>query len=135
MKSHPYLDFNGRCEEALTFYRDALGAEIGAMMRFTDSPDPSSVTPGTENKILHANFSIGESMLMASDGRCEGTPKFAGVSLTLEVGTVADAGRVFAALSDGGKVLAPLCETFFSPSFGMVADRFGVTWMVLATAA
>lgn len=135
MKINPYLYFNGRCEEALTFYRDSIGAEIGAMMRFKDSPDKSSIAPGTEEKIMHANFSIGESVLMASDGRCGGKTSFEGFSLTLNVSSATEADRLFAALAEGGEVQMPLSRTFFSPRFGMVADRFGVSWMILAATA
>ncbi|MHA3774688.1 VOC family protein [Verrucomicrobiota bacterium sgz303538] len=129
----PYLFFGGRCEEALEFYRSALGAEIEMLMRFSDSPQPQQpgmVPPGYENKVMHATFRVGANVLMASDGRCDGTTSFDGFSLAINVPTEADADRVFAALSDGGKVQMPLAKTFWSPKFGMVADRFGLGWMV-----
>jgi PhnB protein len=126
----PYLIFNGRCEEAIEFYRKALGAEVTMLLRFKDAPDPSMCTPGSENKVMHANLQIGESVILASDGRCTGQMSFAGFSLSLTLKNVADADRFFAALSDGGQVQMPLAKTFFSPRFGMVADRFGVSWMV-----
>ena len=126
-----YLFFDGRCEEALDFYRRALGAEITMLMRFKDAPEkPPAAAPGTENKIMHASFRIGEAMLMASDGRSQGKPSFQGFALSLTPKSEAEADRLFNALADGGQVQAPLTKTFFSPRFGMVADRFGVSWMV-----
>ncbi len=131
MQVQPYLNFNGRCEEALEFYRRALGAEVEAMMRFKDSPDPAMVSPGSENKVMHSSFRVGDTILMASDGQCQGQTSFQGISLSLTVPDEAAAEQRFAALSDGGQVQMPLAKTFFSPRFGMVADRFGVTWMIL----
>jgi PhnB protein len=130
-KTHvePYLFFDGRCEEAIEFYRKALGAEVDMLMRFKDSPEPQhpgTVAPGLENKVMHANLRIGETSVMASDGRCEGKPHFDGFALSLRVDTEAEADRLFAALADGGKVQMPLMRTFFAPRFGMVADRFGM---------
>jgi PhnB protein len=130
----PYLNFNGRCEEAINFYRKVLGAEVKMMMRFSENPDPPQpgmVAPGTENKIMHATMRIGGSNVMASDGYCKGATNFDGISLSLSVPDEATADRVFAGLSDGGKINMPLTKTFFSPRFGMVADRFGVSWMVI----
>ncbi len=129
----PYLFFGGRCEEALAFYRTAIGAEVDMMMRFKDSPDPmppGTIAPGFENKVMHATFHIGGTTLMASDGCGAEVSSFAGFSLSLSVATEAEADRAFAALSDGGKVTMPLGKTFWSPRFGMVTDRFGVGWMV-----
>ena len=131
----PYLFFDGRCEEALEFYRSALGAEVLFMMRFKDSPEPPKsgdcAPPGSENKIMHASVRVGESTIMASDGRCTGNPNFQGFSLSLKVSDVAQAERLFNAVGKGGQVVMPLTKTFFSPSFGMVNDRFGICWMVL----
>jgi PhnB protein len=129
----PYLFFNGRCEEALEFYRRALGAEVKMLMRFKESPEPprpGSVPPGNEEKVMHARFSIGESVILASDGSCTGQTTFQGFALSLTVPTEAEADRVFAALAQGGQIQMPIAKTFFSPRFGMVADRFGVSWMV-----
>ena len=134
MELQPYLIFDGRCEEALNFYQRALGAEVEMMMRIKDSPEPPQPgvhPPGSENKILHASFRVGDTVLMASDGRCEGKPVFKGFSLSLQVPTETEANRLFKALADGGQVQMPLTKTFFSPGFGMVADRFGVTWMLM----
>ena len=131
MQVQPYLNFNGRCEEALAFYGKALGAKIERVMHFKDSPDPSMVSPGSENKVMHSSFRVGDAIVLASDGRCQGETNFQGISLTLTVPDEAEAEQRFTALSDGGQVQMPLTKTFFSPSFGMVADRFGVTWMVL----
>jgi PhnB protein len=134
MNVQPYLMFDGRCEEALEFYKKALGAEVEMMMRFGEMPgpcEPGMIPPGSENKIMHSSFRVGDATLMASDGNCKGQLKFGdGITLTLTVKDAADAQRRFAALADGGQVQMPLTKTFFSPSFGQVADRFGVSWMV-----
>ena len=133
MQVQPYLFFDGRCEEAIEFYRKTLGAEVTMLVRFKDSPEPPApgiCPPGSENKVMHANLRIGDTQMMASDGRCQGRPTFQGFSLSLTVPDDAEAERRFAALSDGGKVQMPLAKTFFSSRFGMVADRFGVSWMV-----
>jgi PhnB protein len=130
----PYLFFDGRCEEAVEFYRSALGAEVTMLMRYKDSPDPAPpgmVAPGSENKVMHTSFRIGEATVMASDGQCQGRPNFQGFSLSLTVPNEAEAERLFAALADGGQVQMPLTKTFFSSRFGMVADRFGVPWMIV----
>ena len=131
MKVQPYLFFNGRCEEAIEYYKKALGAEVQMLMRFKDSPDPGSCTAGAEDKVMHASFRIGDSTLMASDGRCQGQPRFEGIALSLTAADDAEAERLFAALADGGQVQVPLAKTFFSSRFGMVADRFGVPWIVV----
>ena len=131
----PYLFFDGRCEEALEFYRSALGAEVLMLMRFKDNPpghEPVAVPPGSENKVMHATFRVGDTIVMTSDGRCAGRPVFLGFSLSLTVPTEAEAEKIFAALAEGGQVQMPLAKTFFSPRFGMVADRFGVGWMIHA---
>lgn len=128
----PYLFFGGRCEEALEFYKSALGATVDMVMHHRDSPDkppPGMLQPGYEDKVMHASFRVGESLIMASDGCGEGA-KFGGFSLSLSLPTEADAQRVFAALSEGGKVTMPLMKTFWSPCFGMLEDKFGVGWMV-----
>jgi PhnB protein len=134
MQVQPYLFFDGRCEEAVEFYKGALGAEVEMLMRFKDSPDPpppGMVPPGSGDKVMHACFRIGDTAVMASDGRCQGRPSFQGFSLSLAAADEAEADRLFAALADGGQVQMPLNKTFFSPRFGMVADRFGVSWMVV----
>ena len=131
----PYLTFGGNCEEALAFYRKALGAEINYMMRYDESPHkmpPDMMKPGMEKKIMHVSFRVGDSVLMASDG-CGMESKFGGFSLSFSVQTEAQADRAFAALSEGGKVTMPLAKTFWSPKFGMVTDKFGVSWMVCVT--
>src|SRR5215467_11801712 len=127
-----YLSFEGRCEEAIEFYRRAVGAEVLGLMRFKDSPEPapeSKQPPGSENKVLHAAFKIGETTVLASDGYCSGKTEFKGFGLAIWVKDIAAADKVFAALSDGGQVTLPLAKTFWSPRFGMVVDRFGVCWM------
>jgi PhnB protein len=134
MQLQPYLFFNGRCEEAIEFYRKALGAEVDMLMRYNESPDPPPpgvIPAGWENKVMHASLRIGGAVLMASDGCGEGPPSFQGFSLSLSVPDEATADRLFAALGDGGQVQMPLGRTFFSPRFGMVADRYGVSWMII----
>ena len=135
MRVQPYLTFERRCEEALTFYQSALGAEILGMMRYKDSPLPEGAgarPPGFGEKIMHASLRIGDSELLASDGCCSGDTAFKGVSLSITLPDPAQASRIFAALAQGGEVLVPMTETFFAQRFGMVADRFGLTWLVLA---
>jgi PhnB protein len=137
MQVQPYLFFNGRCEEAIEFYRSALRAEVTMLMRYKESPEPpppGMLPPGSENKIMHASMQIGEAMVMASDGECSGKSSFQGFSLSLTVPDEKEADRVFAAITDGGQVRMPLAKTFFSPRFGMAVDRFGVSWMVLVAA-
>ena len=132
MQVQPYLFFDGRCEEAIEFYKKTLGAEVMMLMRFKESPVPSEhVPPGGENKVMHSALRIGENTIMASDGECQGKPSFKGFSLSLSVKTDAEAERLFNALADGGQVRMPLGKTFFASRFGMVADRFGVGWMVI----
>lgn len=128
----PYLMFGGRCEEALEFYRSALGAQVDMLLRFSESPDPTPpgmLPPGFENKVMHASFRIAGNVIMASDG-CEVGSQFKGFSLSISVATEAEADRYFAALSDGGQVQMPLTKTFWSPRFGMLTDRFGIAWMI-----
>jgi len=131
MAVQPYLFFEGRCDEAIEFYKKAVGAEVGMLMRWKDAPDKSMCTPGNENKVMHASIQINNARIMASDGRNSGKPDFKGFSLSLDAKTEADATRMFNALSEGGQVIMPLGKTFFSPAFGMLADKFGVHWMVL----
>jgi PhnB protein len=133
MRVNPYVFYEGRCDEALEFYKKALGAEINMLIRYKDSPEPPPpgvVPPGWESKVMHATFTIGKSTLHASDGRGQGKPAHQGFSLSLTVANPADADRCFNALVDQGSVQMPLCKTFFSPRFGMLTDRFGVAWMV-----
>jgi PhnB protein len=132
MRIQPYLFFDGRCEEALDFYKSALGAKVEMMMRFKESPEPPpNPAPGDADKVMHSSFRIGDTTVMASDGRCQGRPSFQGFSLSLTASDESEAERLFAALGDGGEVQMPLAKTFFSPRFGMVADRFGVSWMIV----
>ena len=132
----PYLFFEGRTEEALAFYRKALGAEVQMMMRYKESPEgtakcPDGSTPPGD-KVMHSTIKIGDTLVMASDGLCSGKPNFAGFSLSYPATDEADAKHRFDALADGGQAQMPLAETFFAKSFGMVADKFGVSWMVIA---
>jgi PhnB protein len=133
MQVQTYLFFEGRCEEALQFYSKHLGAKVEMLMRYKDGPTPPP--PGVNvpgDKVMHASVRIGESQIMASDGHCAGQPKFEGFSLTFNARDDAEAKRVFNALADGGQVRQPLTKTFFASSFGMVADRYGLGWMVIA---
>lgn len=135
MQVQIYLHFNGRCEEAIEFYRTAVGAQLEMLMRYRESPEPPPpgvVQPGMEDKVMHSSFRIGDSTVMASDD-CTGTQTdFEGFQLSLIVADPAEAQRRFDVLAEGGKVTMPLGRTFFSPSFGMLVDRFGVHWMVMA---
>jgi PhnB protein len=128
MQIQPYLFFNGRCDEAIDFYRTAVGAEVTMLMRFKDSPEPAS--HGNPDKVMHANLRIGDATVLVSDGRCTGELDFQGFALSLTTPNDAEASRLFNALSDGGQVQMPLAKTFFSSQFGMLTDRFGVLWMV-----
>jgi len=137
MQVCPYLFFEGRCEEALEFYKTAIGAEVKFLIRHKDSPEPhrpGSIAPGAENKVMHSTFRVGESTLHASDGRCVDQPSFKGFALSLTAATPAEVDRYFTALSEQGKVDMPLGKTFFSPRFGMLTDRFGVRWLVYVSA-
>ena len=129
----PYLFFSGRCEEALEFYREAVGAHVEMVMRYNESPDPippGRLQPGFENKIMHASFRVGEAVILASDG-CDDKSKFDGFRLALSVANEAAAHQAFNALSNGGSVMMPLVKTFWSPCFGMLTDKFNVGWMVM----
>ena len=140
MQVQPYLFFDGRCEEALEFYRKTLGAEVKMMMRFKENPEPAAAAgcdssgagsgPSGES-IMHACFQVGDTEVMASDGMAAGKPEFKGFSLSLTAPSDDEAQRLFKALGDGGQVQMPMAKTFFASSFGMVADRFGVSWMVI----
>ncbi|MDR7307297.1 VOC family protein [Rhodoferax saidenbachensis] len=135
MKVEPYVFFNGRCEEAIAFYQQALGAEVTFQMRMNEAPDPpppGSIPPGFENKIMHANLRIGDTSLMVSDGNSDMQTSFKGFTLSLGVADAAEAERTFHALAQGGTVKMPLGKTFWSPAFGMLEDKFGVGWMVIA---
>ena len=131
MLVQPYLFFGGQCEEALEFYRKALGAEVQMLMRYKESPEQKRPVPDCfDEKVMHVSFRIGETIVMASDGMCDGKPNFEGFSLSITVPDEAEADRVFAALGEGGLVTMALEKTFWAPKFGMLSDRFGVGWMV-----
>jgi PhnB protein len=134
MRVEPYLFFDGCCEEAIEFYKTAVGARVNMLMRFKESPEPHApgqLPPGSENKVLHATMRIGNSVVMMSDGHCAGRPKFEGFHLSLTVSNDTEAERAFNALSAGGKVTMPLGKTFYASSFGMLIDQYGVGWMVI----
>ncbi|HXX51272.1 MAG TPA: VOC family protein [Xanthobacteraceae bacterium] len=131
MNLQPYLFFDGKCDEALDFYKKAVGAQTKMLMRFNQAPDQSMITPGSENKVMHAQVQIGDTTVLMSDGRCSGNTNFQGFALTITANTEAEADKIFGALAGGGKVTMPMAKTFFSPRFGMLTDKFGVGWMVL----
>jgi PhnB protein len=131
MQVQPYLFFDGRCDEALDFYKKAIGADLKMLMRFKDAPDQSMVSPDSRDKVMHAQIQIGDTTVLASDGRCLGKPNFQGFSLAVSAKSEAEAEKMFSALGEGGQVTMPMAKTFFSPRFGMLADKFGVGWMVL----
>lgn len=131
MQVQPYLFFDGKCDEAIAFYKKAVGANPTMLMRFKDAPDKSMVTPGTENKVMHAQVEIGDTKVLMSDGRCQGKTNFQGFSLAISAPNEAEADRMFGALAEGGQVTMPMAKTFFSPRFGMLTDKFGVGWMIL----
>jgi PhnB protein len=130
MLVQPYLNFDGRCDEALEFYKKAIGAKVGMLMRFKDAPDQSMISPGSENKVMHSSFQVGETTIMASDGRCTGKANFHGIALSITANSEAEADKLFGGLAEGGQVNMPLSKTFFSPKFGMLSDKFGVGWMI-----
>lgn len=135
MQVQPYLFFDGRAEEAIEFYRKTVGAKVEMLMRFKDAPEkpqPGMVPPGSDNKVMHSTLKIGDTLVMASDGRCQGKPNFQGFSLSISAPNDAEAERLFSALGDGGQVQMPMGKTFFASKFGMLADRFGVNWMVIS---
>lgn len=133
MHIQPYLFFEGRCDEALEFYRNALGAEVTMLLRYKENPEPAQcpLPPGWGEKVMHSCFRIGETAVMASDGMCQGQTNFQGFSLSLSVPNEAEADRLFALLADGGQVQMALAKSFFARCFGMVIDRFGVSWMII----
>ena len=131
MKVQAYISFDGRCEEALAFYKKSIGAEVSGLMRWRDSPDASMKgPPGYEEKVMNVSFRVGETLLMADDGMGENKAEYKGMTLAIEVADDVEAKRIFTALSEGGKVMMPLMKTFWSTSFGMLTDKFGVPWMV-----
>ncbi len=133
MRVQTYLSFDGRCQEALEFYRDALNAKIGQVVRVRDIPQGP---PGADaNHVVYAQLQVGETTLLAMDGGCAGQSAFAGFSLSLIAATDEETERLFGRLAEGGAVRAALAPTFFSSRYGMVADRFGVNWMVLTASA
>lgn len=132
MNIQPYLFFEGRCDEALAFYAKVLGAEVGMLMRYKECPEASEMPPGSADKVMHSSVRIGDSVVMMSDGHCGGAPSFQGFTLSLTTGSVVEARRLFSALSQGGEIRMPIDKTFFSPAFGMLSDKFGARWMIIA---
>jgi len=142
MHVQPYLFFEGRCEEAIEFYKTTLGAKPGMLMRFKDNPEKEKAaasegcapTPEMDDKVMHAEFTIGDSLVMVSDGRCSGKPEFKGTALSIDYADIPALEKAFKGLSEGGQVVMPLGQTFFADKFGMVIDQFGVTWMLIKPA-
>ncbi len=134
MLIQPYLFFEGRAEEAIEFYKKTLGAKVEMTMRFKDAPDQSMISPGSGDKVMHAAIKIGDAVMLMSDGRNTGKPNFQGFSLTIYPKDEAEADKLFGALSAGGEVRMPMDKTFFAKRFGMVADKFGVGWMIIIPA-
>ena len=136
MKVQAYITFGGRCEEALEFYKKTLGAQVTGLMRWKENPDKDMLGPsGYEEKVMNASFRIGETQLMADDGMGEAPPRFTGMTLAIEVADDGEAKRIFTALGEGGVMTMPLAKTFWTSSFGMLHDKFGVPWMVNVAAA
>ena len=134
MHIQTYLHFDGRCAEAIEFYRKTLGAEVEMLLRYKESPEPpppGMVPPDWGDKVMHSSFRIGDSVVMASDDCTEQQGGFRGFQLTINADDEKQAGRYFSALAEGGTVRLPLGKTFFSPCFGMLTDRYGVQWMVM----
>lgn len=133
MNIDPYLCFNGRTDEAIEFYKSALGAKVNMLMRFKDAPEqcPGGFPREVLDKVMHADLSIGSSKILVSDGRCQPDGKFSGITLSLRVTTDAEAEQRFNALAERGSITMPLGKTFFASTFGMLTDRFGVSWIVL----
>jgi PhnB protein len=132
MKVQPYVFFDGKCEEALEFYKGAVGAKVNALMRFGEAPDQSQIKPESKNKVMHSAFQIGETEILASDGYCLGAPAFQGFALTIHAADNREAMRLFTAIAEGGKIQMPLEKTFFAAGFGIAVDKFGVSWMVIS---
>jgi PhnB protein len=134
MNIQPYLYFGGRSQEAIDFYKSAVGAKVEVMMHFKDAPAEmqTQIKPGTQDKVMHACIKVGDTPVFVSDGDCGGKPEFKGVTLTINADNDAEAEKLFGALGKGGQVQMPMTETFFATRFGMLADKFGVSWMVLA---
>ena len=133
MNVQPYVFFDGKCEEALEFYKGAIGAKVDMVMHFKEAPAEmqAQMSPGSKDKVMHAAFRVGDTQILASDGECNGKPAFQGFSLTINAANDAEAEKLFGALGKGGKVTQPMTETFFASRFGMLADKFGVNWMVI----
>ncbi len=134
MQIQPYLFFDGRCEEAVEFYKKAVGAKVDMLMRFKQAPDQSMISPGSAEKVMHGSIKIGDSTVLVSDGRNTGKPNFQGFSLTIYAKDGAEADKLFGALGEGGEVRMPMDKTFFARRFGMLADKFGVGWMIIVPA-
>ena len=131
MKVQAYISYRGRCEEALEFYKRSIGAEVIGLMRWKESLDATmKAPPGFEEKVMNASFRVGDTLMMADDSPGEAPAEYKGMTLAIEVADDVEAQRVFTALVEGGKVTMALAKTFWTSSFGMLTDKFGVPWMV-----
>jgi PhnB protein len=130
MQMNPYLNFNGQCEAAFTFYAECFGGQVGAMFRYAGSPMADDVPADWPDKIMHASFTLGDQVLMGGDVGPDRYEQPKGFSLSLQIKGAADAERVFHELARDGRVVMPLEKTFWAERFGMVVDRFGIPWMI-----
>lgn len=128
MKLHAYVNYAGNCQEAFRFYEQHLGGKITMMMTHGQGPNPA-IAPNWENAILHARMDIGETELMGVD--IPGAQPMRSTYLTLIAGSIEEAERVCATLSDGGEIFMPIQETFFAFRFAQLRDRFGTSWMII----
>jgi PhnB protein len=131
MKMNTYVNFPGKCAEALDFYQKHLGARIVTKSTFDSMPDPKMIPSGMEKGILHARIMFGDTLLMASDGPADRVQPMRSAYLSLSVDSNEDAERIYKVLSEGGEVFMPMCEQFFAHRFGQLRDKFGINWMII----
>jgi len=130
MQLSPYLNFNGQCEAAFKLYQECFGGKMQFQMTWGESPMADQVTAEMHDKIIHASLIIGETVLLGADSAPDQYQEPRGISVTVPAKTLADAERIFSMLSEGGKVTMSLQQTFWSPGFAMLVDRFGIPWMI-----
>jgi len=130
MQMTPYLSFDGRCEEAFRFYEECLNARLGAIFHYKGTPLADQVASGWADKVMHGSVTIGEQIVMGADVAPEAYEEPKGFSLSLQIKETTDAERIFHALSNGGRIVMPLEKTFWAARFGVVVDRFGISWLI-----
>ena len=130
MEMATYLSFKGDCEAAFRFYEACLGATVGPMFRYAGTPFADQVSSDWHDKVMHASLTLGNQVLMAADQPPERYEAPKGFSLSLQMNDTTDAERIFGELASGGKILSPLEKTFWAERFGVVVDRFGITWLI-----